>query len=95
MSSRATTAPIVTALSALIAFGCASTQAHYNLVTLKDQAEFESNCSKDRIEVVDAQDVNPNQTAITLSVCGQRQQWQRLGINYFPMGQGLSGARSH
>jgi hypothetical protein len=85
----------VLTLISLLPSGCSSAQAHYNLVTLKDQAEFESNCSKDRIEVVTARDVNPDQTSITLLVCGKRQQWQRFGLNYFPEGQGLPGARSH
>jgi len=95
MQPRTMNVCIVIAWACLIPLGCASAPVHFNLVTLKDQVEFETNCDKDQIEVVGAQDVNPDQTQIVLRVCGQRQQWQRFGLNYFPAGQGLSGARSH
>jgi hypothetical protein len=80
--------PVVLGLGLGLVAGCASMGFKYDEGALKKQVAFDTQCPKEKIQVVDAMEAGIGVSKFRLNVCGQEQNWNRMGTSYFAEGKG-------
>lgn len=60
----------------------------YSEDELKKAVEFETGCSQDEVEILDAMDGGTGHTKFKVDACGENQRWNRMGTSYFLEGKG-------